>query len=69
MSIASTNALNQTPQENFAPNNIPPNTDAYYNTVGFATNLSAFLATVIQEDQQAQENGLNQIKDAINGQT
>lgn len=56
-------------QTNFLPGNLPPNTDSFYNSKQFAQNEIQFLSTMISIDDKAQENGLQQIKNAINGLT
>jgi hypothetical protein len=55
------------PQTNFDPRNLPPGTTDFYNPTHFAASEMGFLATQVSQEQQAQERGLNQIKDAING--
>ena len=61
--------ITSTPQVNFLTDNLPPNTDNFYNSKQFAQNEVQFLSTMISIDQKAQQNGLQQIKDAINGLT
>ncbi len=55
-------------QRNFNPNNIPPGTADFYNTVAFANNLSRLLSAVINQEEQAQLKGLQDIKKAIKGE-
>lgn len=56
-------------QSNFLSANLPPNTDSFYNSKQFAQNESHFLSTLVSIDEKAQEQGIQQIKDAINGLT
>jgi hypothetical protein len=54
-------------QSNFLPGNLPANSEAFYNSKSFAHNELQFLSTMISMDDKAQERGLHQIKDAIEG--
>lgn len=56
-------------QKNFNRNNIPPGTADFYNTVAFANNLSRLLSAVINQEEQAQLKGLQDIKKAIKGES
>jgi hypothetical protein len=56
-----------TSQVNFLPNNLPPNSEAFYNSKEFAQNELQFLSTMVSIYGAAQEKGLQQIKDAIEG--
>jgi len=56
-------------QENFLPGNIPPHSDGFYNSKQFAQNESHFLSTLISIDDRAQQRGLRQIKEAVDGQS
>ncbi len=59
---------NPLPQMNFPAGNLPPNCQTFYNTLAFATNEIHFLGTSVSQEQQAQENGLQMIKKAIEGE-
>ena len=62
-------SITPTSHLNFSPGNIPPGTEAFYNSKEFAQNELQFLSTMISIDDKAQEKGLHQIKDAIEGST
>ena len=64
-----TNPIDSTPQGNFPIGNLPPDTAAFYNSKAFANNEIHFLGTMISMMQKGLEEGLQQIEDAINGQT
>jgi hypothetical protein len=61
--------IDATPQINFPVNNLPPNTEDFYNTKAFARNETSFLSTMVSMYSDAQERGNQALKDAINGLT
>ncbi len=59
------NAL--TTQSSFLPDNLPPNTEAFYNSPQFAHNQLQFFSSLVSFCDRAQRAGLEQIKEAIEG--
>jgi hypothetical protein len=56
-------------QENFLPRNLPPNTEAFYNSAAFAQNEINSLTSSLESYNDATERGLQDIKNAITDQT
>lgn len=63
------NVASPVSQGNFDPSKLPPGTEAFYNSAVFASTLMQFLATAVSQDEKAQLQGLEDIKNAINGQS
>lgn len=61
--------INSSFHVNFSLNHLPVGTADFYNSKDFIQNESNFLSSQVSQDQQAQEKGLQQIKEAINGLT
>lgn len=62
-----TDSITPITESNFLPGNLPPNSEAFYNSKQFSQNELQFLSTMISIDDKAQQNGLRQIKDTIEG--
>ena len=62
-------AISTTPQLNFRASNLPPDSEAYYNTVGFATNEMQFLSTMVSMEGKGMEKADQDLKNAIHGLT
>lgn len=67
--ISSVSSRDYAPQGNFDPHNLPPGSEDFYNSTAFAANQAHFLSSIVSDDEKQQLKGLQDIKNAINGQT
>lgn len=60
-------SVDLTPQYNFASNTLPHDTGIFYNSRGFAQNEIHILGVAINMMQRGLEEGLKEMKNAIDG--
>ncbi len=56
-------------QNNFQSNKLLPGTENFFNTKAFAESEIKFLGTMIHNEQEAQERGIEAIKKSIEGES